>query len=460
MPPGTADQTLDTVIRVVAETTRYPQDLLTPAADIEDELGIDSVKRAEIANRLATTFRLTRTDLAGVQKARTLAQLAGAVAAVARASAGQEPVPANGKPAGTGPAPAEDPLATVTAVAARVTRLPPELLAADADLEDELGIDSLKLSEIIAGLRTAFPDLANAQPNGRLARTLREMAARVMALRGGNPAAPAAVKPTPTAAPAPRPDRPLAGRVAFVSGSGRGLGRATALELAGRGAAVVVNSFHHREAGEQTVGEIRDSGGTAEHLWGSMARPDQIDRIFDQLRDRFDCLDFFVHSASDGAFTRLADAAEEQWLKSFRTNVIGLHHAALRAAALMRPRGGRILTLSSVFTDAVVDYFGVQGTVKAAVEALTRFLAKELLPQGVAVNCVSFASLDGEVMRHYPDAERVNGRVERASLHGRRSDDAEAARALAMLLGDDAAPLTGAVLRFDRGFCLGAVGGD
>jgi NAD(P)-dependent dehydrogenase (short-subunit alcohol dehydrogenase family)/acyl carrier protein len=455
MPTGTADQTLDTVIRIVADTTRYPRDLLTPAADIEDELGIDSVKRAEIANRLAAAFGLTRPDLARVQKARTLAQLADALSAIAHAAPpapAETPAAANGKPA-------DDPLAEVTAVAARVTRLPAELLTPDADLEDELGIDSLKFGEIVAGLRAAFPDLARAQPNGRPARTLREMAARVTAMRGGSAALPATAKPAPTAAPAPHPNRPLAGRVAFVSGSGRGLGRATALELARRGAAVVVNSFHHREAGDRTVGEIRDAGGTAEHLWGSMARPDQIDRVFDQLCDRFDRLDFFVHCASDGAFTRLADATEEQWLRSFRTNVIGLHRAALRAAALMRPRGGRILTLSSVFADAVVDYFGVQGTVKAAVEALTRFLAKELLTEGVALSCVSFASLDGEVMRHYPEAERVNGGVERASLHGRRSDDAEAARALAMLLGDDAAPVTGAVLRFDRGFCLGAVGG-
>jgi NAD(P)-dependent dehydrogenase (short-subunit alcohol dehydrogenase family) len=244
--------------------------------------------------------------------------------------------------------------------------------------------------------------------------------------------------------------------VAFVSGSGRGLGRATVLELARRGAAVAVNSFHHRDAGEQTAQDVRDAGGTAEHLWGSMARADHVDRVFDELGARFGRLDFFVHSASDGAFTRLADATEEQWLKSFRTNVAGLHRAALRAAALMRPRGGRILTLSSAFADAVVDYFGVQGTVKAAVEALTRFLARELRPDGVAVNCVSFASLDGEVMRLYPEAARINGRVERASLHGRRSDDAEAARTLAMLLGEDAAPVTGAVLRFDRGFCLGA----
>jgi NAD(P)-dependent dehydrogenase (short-subunit alcohol dehydrogenase family)/acyl carrier protein len=455
MPTGTAEPILDQVIRVVAEVTRFPRDLLSPAADIEDELGIDSLKRGEIAARIAVAFHLTPTDQAQAQKARTLAQLADALAAITPAA----PVAAPEVPAVTDRKPADDPLATVTAVAARVTRFPAEMLTPDADLEDELGIDSLKFGEIVAGLRAAIPDLTKAQPNGRLARTLREIAARVTAMRGGNPAAPVTAKPTPEAQPAPRADRPLAGRVTFVSGSGRGLGRATALELARRGAAVVVNSFHHREAGEQTVGEIRDSGGTAEHLWGSMARPDQIDRVFDQLRERFDRLDFFVHSASDGAFTRLADATDEQWLKSFRTNVIGLHRAALRAAVLMRPRGGRILTLSSVFADAVVDYFGVQGTVKAAVEALTRFLAKELLPEGVAVNCVSFASLDGEVMRHYPEAERVNGRIERASLHGRRSDDAEAARALAMLLGDDAAPVTGAVLRFDRGFCLGAGGG-
>ena len=71
MPTGTAEPILDQVIRVVAEVTRFPRDLLSPAADIEDELGIDSLKRGEIAARIAVAFHLTPTDQAQAQKART-----------------------------------------------------------------------------------------------------------------------------------------------------------------------------------------------------------------------------------------------------------------------------------------------------------------------------------------------------------------------------------------------------
>jgi enoyl-[acyl-carrier protein] reductase III len=456
-------EVLARVTEIIAESTRYPPDLLTPGADIEDELGIDSVKRGEIAARIAVAFPVSREDLGGLQEARTISDLASRLAAIMDRAPSLPEESADGLavvngflPGGRQGAGAEGVLEEVTAVVARVTRYPGELLTADADLEDELGIDSVKFVEILAALAEAYPGLADeARSPEQPARTLRELAARIgQASTRAVPSKPAG----PTGAPAvgrARPERPLEGQVVFVSGSGRGLGRATAMELARRGAAVAVNSFHHREDGEQTAREIRDAGGTAEHLWGSMARSDQIDRVFDELAARFGRLDAYIHNASDGAFTTLAEATEDHWLKSFRTNVIGLHRAALRAAALMRTHGGgRVLTLSSVFHDAAVDYFGVQGTVKAAVESLTRFLAKELMPDGITVNCISFASLDGEVMRKYPEAERINGAIARSSFQSRRGDESEAARVLAMLLGNDSTPLTGAVIRADRGFAL------
>jgi NAD(P)-dependent dehydrogenase (short-subunit alcohol dehydrogenase family) len=452
---------LDEVVRITAETTRYPVELLSPQADIEDELGIDSVKRGEIVVRLADALHLRKEDLAGLQKARTLGDVARVLGSLAHRppAAGAE---VNGRAIHETVAPMERAvggalLDSLRAIVARVTRHPLELLQPDADLDDELGIGPGTLREVIAAVHEAYPAMAPLPAEQQTVRTLRELAQRV-ATRLEQPAA--APAPLPRSTERSRPSPPdtlsLAGRVAFISGSGRGLGRATALELARRGATVLLNSFHSRQEGERTLHEIRAAGGQAEHLWGSMARADHIDRIFDELEARNPRLDFFIHNASDGAFALLAEATEEQWLRSFRVNVVGLHHAALRAARLMTG-GGRILTLSSVFRDGVADYFGVLGTVKAAVETLTRFLARELLPARITVNCVSFASLDGDVMELYPEALRVKRAVADISLDGRRTDNEEAARVLAMLLGPDAASLTGAVIRADRGFLVNRV---
>ena len=96
------------------------------------------------------------------------------------------------------------------------------------------------------------------------------------------------------------PAQPLSlrGRVALVTGSGRGVGRTIARLLAKRGATVIVNSFHSREAGEQTAAEIIDQGGQALHVWGSVANPAHVDNVFDEITHRIGQLDILVCNAS------------------------------------------------------------------------------------------------------------------------------------------------------------------
>src|SRR5262249_37679302 len=146
-----------------------------------------------------------------------------------------------------------------------------------------------------------------------------------------------------------------------------------------------------------TTNEIRSEFGQATHLWGSVAHVDHINQTFREIERRFGRLDYYVHNAADGMLVRLEQAKESHWEKAFRTNVVGYHLCAMQAARIMqRNGGGRIVALSSTGARRYLENYGVMGPVKAAVETLTMYLARELGPCNVQVNAVSACPIYGE----------------------------------------------------------------
>ncbi len=244
----------------------------------------------------------------------------------------------------------------------------------------------------------------------------------------------------------------VANKVAIVTGSGRGLGKDIASYLAELGATVVVNSFHSRDLGIRTAAEINDAGGEAVHVWGSVANPEHVDTIFREVEERYGALDFFVSSASNGMLARLEDITPEHWEKAFRTNVVGLHQSAMRAAKLMRRRGGgKIITLSSPAAHGYVDYFGCMGAVKAAVESLTRSLAIELAKDNIQVNCVSPGPVYGELLQKWPESERLVKQWEGNTAYGKLCEARDVSHFVAYLLSEPVKLFTGSVLSLDGG---------
>src|SRR5205823_2490014 len=276
-----------------------------------------------------------------------------------------------------------------------------------ADLEEDLGFDRVQQSALIDAIRRQLgvPLTATA---GATARTIGDLVSLATAPAAG----PAQVTVTP-----PRPQihtshpvaaKPFLGRIALVTGSGHGLGKTIASQLARLGATVVVNSFHARQKGDECAEEIVAEGGRAVHLWGSVANPAQLESIFGEIGNRFGALDFFISNASNGIFARLADVRPEDWDKAFRTNVVALHQGALLAAELMRKQGGgKIVALSANASQRYVDYFGCMGPVKAAVECLVRYLAIELGGDNIQVNAVAAGPVLGELLDKYPEGDRL-----------------------------------------------------
>ena len=322
------------------------------------------------------------------------------------------------------------------AAAVEVARLPRALLTTERHLEDDLG---LRPPRRVAVLREAARRLGTRV-------TEREASEAAACRRLGDLVAILTRFPRALA-----PSGPLAGKVALVTGSGHGVGRATARELARAGAAVIVNSFHSRSRGEEAARELTDEGHEAVHLWGSVAHPAQLDAIFAQIRDRYGRLDFFISNASNGFVGLTGEITPEHWERAYRTNVMGFHRGAVRAAELM-PRGGRILTLSSPGARYVFEFFTCQGTVKAAVEALARHLAVELADRDIHVQVVSCGPIHGEQLEQFPDRSRWLPELEARSVTGQLLTEEQVSRFVMRLLLEPPNPATsGSLIEYDMG---------
>jgi enoyl-[acyl-carrier protein] reductase III len=524
------------VLRIFEKVTRYPVEILDPAASLEDDLGIDSVKLGEIFSVIREQYHLPEKLDIPAEKLRTIAGITGALeqyvagnghaaisvtevvtrethglteaepqakafAAAASASSSSHVAPVNtqvpdSRSLSTAmPAWADkknrspDILAQVKETFAKVTRYPLEILDPAASLEDDLGIDSVKLGEIFAVMREQYhlPEKLDI-PVEKL-KTIAGIAEALEAYLSRRDSekftSPVAAEVTPSVGsngastylpgayrePVARPtsfsaernlrgsetsftlnQKPFLGKVTFVSGSGRGLGKEIAVYLAELGSTVVVNSFHSRNRGEQTAEEINSRGGSAFHLWGSMANPEHVQQMFDQIEQRFGTLDFFISNASNGMLAPIESLTVEHWEKAFRTNVVGLHQSAVRAAKLMKKKGGgKIITLSSPAAHGYVEYFGCMGAVKAAVECLTRALAIEFAPYNIQVNCVSPGPIDGELLRKWPDSDRLIPKWINSTPSKRLCEPGDVAHFIAYLLSDPVKAFTGSVMVLDGG---------
>jgi NAD(P)-dependent dehydrogenase (short-subunit alcohol dehydrogenase family) len=174
------------------------------------------------------------------------------------------------------------------------------------------------------------------------------------------------------------------GQVALVTGGSSGIGAAVALELAEAGAKVVITGRH--EEGLRASAS-RHTG--IHHVVADIARPSDVARSLDEVRNRFGRLDALVNNAGILEIAPLADASAEHVRRTWETNVLGLIETTRAALALLRASKGTIVNVATVVADQPFANMSVYCASKAAVLALTRSWAQELAADGIRVNAVS-----------------------------------------------------------------------
>jgi enoyl-[acyl-carrier protein] reductase III len=247
-------------------------------------------------------------------------------------------------------------------------------------------------------------------------------------------------------------------KIALVTGSGRGIGRAIALQLATLGTDLVVNFYRNRAPAEETANCIREMGRRALVVKANIGKIEHIEAMFDQVESTFGGLDFLVHNAASGFNRPVLEQKPKGWDWSMNINARSLLFMAQRAAPLMESRGGgAIVSISSPGGGRVLpDYVSV-GASKAALESLTRYLAIELASRNIVVNAVSPGIVLTDALKHFDAIRDDANLVERAvnlTPAGRLVKPEDVAGLVAFLCSPTAAMIRGQVIVIDGGYTL------
>jgi len=246
----------------------------------------------------------------------------------------------------------------------------------------------------------------------------------------------------------------LEGKVALVTGGGRGIGRAIALKLASQGADIIVNCFRRRSTAEQTAKDIEALGVKAEAIRANVGEPAKIDEMFDMVGDKFGRLDILINNAASGVGRPVMDVDVKAWEWTMDINAGACLLCAQRAAKLMEGRGGKIVSISSLGSPFVLPNYSIVGVSKAALEALTRYLAIELAPQGICVNTVVASAVETEALKFYFKQGLVKDNRQ-VTPAGRMVIPEDVANVVAFLCSEEAFMIRGQTVIVDGGTSVG-----
>lgn len=240
------------------------------------------------------------------------------------------------------------------------------------------------------------------------------------------------------------------GRRVFVTGGSRGIGKAIALRLAREGASTVaIGYFRSDAAAEETADELRALGAEPILVRGNVTSS----RVEEQVA-ALGPLDVLVHNAATGVIRPALETEDKHWDWTLAANARALLSLA-RATVPAMEEGGAILAISSLGAQRVLPNYVLVGTSKAALESVVRYLAVDLAPRGIRVNCVSAGVVDTEALDWFPNKEQMLASVKRTPA-GRLVEPEDVAAVVSFLCSPDAAMICGQTLVVDGGYSLGA----
>ena len=245
----------------------------------------------------------------------------------------------------------------------------------------------------------------------------------------------------------------LSGKVAFVTGASRGIGRAIALRLAADGAKVALNFSSNVAKAEEVKDAIISQGGEALLVQGDVSNFAVVTELIKKVVDEWGRLDILINNAGITRDNLLLKMSEDDFDKVIATNLKGVFNCTKAVTKLMmKQRGGRIVNMSSVV--------GLKGNIsqanyaaaKAGIIGFTKSVARELASRGVTVNAVAPGFIHTDMTGAL--SEKVKEVILQEIPAGRMGNPEDVANAVAFLVSDQAAYITGQVLSVDGGMVM------
>lgn len=244
-------------------------------------------------------------------------------------------------------------------------------------------------------------------------------------------------------------------KVALVTGSSRGIGKKTAIRLAQAGYDIVINYVRNKTAAEETAKEIEQIGRKALVVRAHVGDLEKVKAMFQKIDEEFGRLDIFINNAASGVLRPAMEVEEKHWDWTMNINSKALLFCAQEAAKLMEKNdGGKIVSISSIGSIRVLENYTLVGVSKAALEALTRYLAVELAAKNIVVNAVSGGAVDTEALEHFPNREELLEDAKRNTPAGKMVEMEDLVHAIMFLISEEASMIRGQTIIVDGGRSL------
>lgn len=242
-------------------------------------------------------------------------------------------------------------------------------------------------------------------------------------------------------------EKNLTGKVAVVTGASKGIGAGIAIELAARGASVVVNYASSAEGAEKVVKTIAAAGGKAVAVQADVSSVPAVQRLFEEAARVFGGVDILVNNAGIYGFTPIETITDEVFWRYYNINVLGAIHCIQEAIKLFKPEGGTIINIGSAVVTMDIPMSLVYTSSKYVMDSMTRMLAKELAARHIRVNSINAGSTETEGTLA---AGLVGGDAEKFFLAntplGRTGTVKDVAKVAAFLASDESAWVTGELI--------------